>query len=200
MCRSIAEQTSLAVSFTTHGHRVDAELADALRGSAQFIRVSVDGVESTYERIRGRSFAALTEQIKLIDSIAPFGINMVVTEETINELDACLAWAESVGAREFLLLAEQPAKGRPGLPAAVHPQLTDWIAAAKPGIRLAVGAAGAVAEMGLADPFGLEPPLEAHAHVDASGYLRPDAYSMNGVRIGSSITDALYDLGEELAA
>lgn len=198
ICRSIAEETALAVSFTTHGHRFTAALADDLRGNVHFIRVSVDGVGATYERIRGRPFASLTEQIKLIESTAPFGINVVVTEETVDELDACLAWAEAAGARELLLLAEQPANGRPGLPPVVHRQMTEWIVEARPGIRLAVGASDAEAEMGLADPFGREPPLEAHAHVDASAYLRPDAYSTSGVPIGSSIMDAVHNLGQEL--
>jgi MoaA/NifB/PqqE/SkfB family radical SAM enzyme len=55
LCKAIAEQTSLAVSVTTHGHRFDAALADQLRGAVHFIRISVDGLGATYEEIRGPS-------------------------------------------------------------------------------------------------------------------------------------------------
>lgn len=194
LCRALVEDTDLAVSFTTHSHRMDSYLAESLRGYVHFIRVSVDGVGSTYERLRGRSFGELRERVELIGSIAPFGINTVVTDDTVAELDACLAFAESAGARELLLLAEQPADGRPGLSAAGHERLTRWLAAARSQIRLAVGAPGAVSEMGLADPFGPEPPLEAHAHVDARGLLRADAFATRGVSVVGSIMDALDEL------
>jgi MoaA/NifB/PqqE/SkfB family radical SAM enzyme len=198
LCAAIAERTSLAVSMTTHAHRFDASLAARLRGSVHFVRVSVDGLGATYEAIRGRPFAALERKLELVATVAPFGINCVVTEQTIDELDACLAWAERVGAQELLLLAEQPVGTRPGLAPAHHERLTRWVAQAAPSIRLAVGAMGATAEMGLADPFGPEPALEGHAHVDASRRLRPDAYSELSVDVGDSIIEALGHLDEEM--
>lgn len=197
VCRAIAEETSLAVSMTTHGHRFDAALADRLRGAVHFIRVSVDGLGVTYEEIRNRPFEALERKLDIVAGVAPFGINCVVTEQTIGELDACLAWAERVGAEELLLLIEQPVGSRPGLPAEAHDRLVTWVAQARPPIRLAVGAMGAVEEMGLADPFGAEPPLEAHAHVDAGARLRSNAYAELSVEITGSIFEALHELQEE---
>lgn len=198
LCQAVAEQTSLAVSMTTHAHRFDESLAERLSGSVHFIRVSVDGLGPTYEAIRGRSFAVLEEKVALVATVAPFGINCVVTEETIDELDDCLAWAEQVGAQELLLLVEQPAGARSGLPAVERERLANWVARAAPTIRLAVGAMGAVDKMGLADPFGPEPPLEAHAHVDASGRLRADAYADLFVDVGHSIIEALQQLEEAM--
>jgi MoaA/NifB/PqqE/SkfB family radical SAM enzyme len=198
LCQAVAEHTRLAVGMTTHAHRFDQALAERLREAVHFIRVSVDGVGPTYEAIRGRSFAALEEQLALIATVAPFGINCVVTERTIDELDACLAWCEQVGAQELLLLVEQPVGTREGLPAAAHERLARWVARAAPTIRLAVGAMGAMDEMGLADPFESEPPLEAHAHVDASGRLRVDAYSDVSVDVGDSIIEALERLEERM--
>jgi hypothetical protein len=198
VCQAIAEETSLAVSMTTHGHRFDAALADQLRGAVHFVRVSVDGLGATYEQIRNRPFDALERKLEIIAGVASFGINCVVTEQTVGELDTCLAWAERVGAEELLLLIEQPVGSRSGLPAAAHDRLVKWVAQARPSIRLAVGAMGAVEEMGLADPFGAEPPLEAHAHVDAAARLRPDAYAELGVEITGSIVEALHELQEEM--
>ena len=198
LCQAIAEQTSLAVSMTTHAHRFDASLADRLRGSVHFIRVSVDGLGVTYQTIRGRPFAALEKKVELVATVAPFGINCVVTDQTIDELDASLAWAEQAGAQELLLLVEQPVGRRAGLPAEARDRLVGWVAQAAPSIRLAVGAMGAVDGMGLADPFGAEPPLEAHAHVDASARLRADAYADVSVEVDGSIVEALEELKEEM--
>jgi hypothetical protein len=41
-----------------------------------------------------------------------------------------------------------------------------------------------------------ERPLDAHLHVDATGVLRPDAYSLMGTPVGSSILDAVSALRE----
>lgn len=49
LCQYAAHETRLSVSFTTHGHHVDKELAERLLGSVHFIRVSMDGVGATYE-------------------------------------------------------------------------------------------------------------------------------------------------------
>lgn len=198
LCEAIAERTSLAVSITTHGHRFDTALADQLRGSVHFIRVSVDGLGATYEEIRNRPFDALERKVEIVAGVAPFGINCVVTERTIDELDSCLAWAERVGAKELLLLVEQPVGSRPGLPVEAHERLVSWVAQVSPSIRLAVGAMGAVEGMGLADPYGAEPPLEAHAHVDAAARLRPDAYAELSVEVKGSIVEALHELEEEM--
>jgi MoaA/NifB/PqqE/SkfB family radical SAM enzyme len=107
LCREGAQRTNMAITFTTHGHRLNADLAGKLRGSVHFVRVSVDGVGSTYERLRGRSFDSLRRCLDFVGSIAPFGLNVVVNDETVNELDAVASFAEHAGAVELLLLPEQ---------------------------------------------------------------------------------------------
>ena len=87
LCTQIAKSTSMAVTFTTHGHRLTPGLADALRGSVHFARLSVDGVGATYERLRRRPFPAVLAAATLLRSVAPIGINAVVNADTIGELD-----------------------------------------------------------------------------------------------------------------
>jgi sulfatase maturation enzyme AslB (radical SAM superfamily) len=194
LCKEISHRTRLAVTFTTHAHRIDEELALRLRGSVHFIRVSVDGVGATYERLRGRPFSALRQRVGIVTTIAPFGLNMVVTDETVRELDAVSAFAGDVGAEELLLLPEQPTTGSPGLGAAGMHALREWVTFGRTGLRLTIARSAASAELPLAEPFGSEPELEAHAHVDALGVLRRDAYSVDGVQVGESILGALDQL------
>jgi molybdenum cofactor biosynthesis enzyme MoaA len=196
LCQQLTRETRLAVSFTTHGHRIDSAVADQLRGFVQFIRVSVDGTGSVYESARGRSFAALEERVARIAGIAPFGINTVVSRDTLASLDDVLEFAARSGARELLLLPERPTTGRPGLDVDGHARLGQWIREVRTQLRLTIAHGAGVADLPLADPFGAEPPLEAHAHVDARGVLRTDAYAATGVPVTGSILDALRALAE----
>lgn len=78
VCQHIAAATSLAVTLTTHGHRWTPQLVADLEGSVHFVRVSVDGVGATYERLRGRPFDQLLERLALIGGSFRFGLNCVV--------------------------------------------------------------------------------------------------------------------------
>lgn len=199
ICREAAGHTSLAISFTTHGHRIDRRLADAIRGSAHFVRVSVDGVGHTYEQLRGRSFDDLLRRLDIIATIAPFGLNVVVNDQTVSQLDALAALAHKVGASELLLLPQQPARGSAGMSQWASDRLRQWASDPKP-VRLSISRAGIPEGIPLADPFGEEDPLEAHAHIDAGGSLKPHAYADHGVDVAGSVRDALEKLRQWRAA
>ena len=66
VCRHAAERTGLAVTMTTHAHRFTPQLVDALAGTLNFVRISVDGVGTTYETLRNRPFAELEQQLARI--------------------------------------------------------------------------------------------------------------------------------------
>lgn len=85
LCQRIARETQLAVSFTTHAHRITEELVEQVKGAVHFVRVSMDGIGETYERIRGRNFATFLDKLRLVRAIAPFGVNYVVNAETVRD-------------------------------------------------------------------------------------------------------------------
>ncbi len=194
LCARIAESTSMAVTFTTHGHRLAPGLADALRGSVHFARLSVDGVGATYERLRGRPFAAVVSAAGLLRSVAPIGINAVVNADTIGELDDLAGFAADVGASELLLLPERPTAATPGISDADAELLVRWIRAARTRVRLAISRSGLEASVPTVEVIPGERPLDAHMHVDASGVLRPHAYAQTGVAIRDSMLDAVQAL------
>lgn len=182
----------MAVTFTTHGHRMDLELAAALRGSVHFVRASMDGVGATYARLRGRSFEAFQRHLEIIASVAPFGLNVVINDETVEELVEIASFARKVGAAEVLLLPEQPVGNRPGISQSASQRLEEWVSSAAPGVRLAISEAGVTDGMPLAKPFADEAPLDAH--VDARGHLKAHAYATDGIPVGTSILDSLDQL------
>jgi MoaA/NifB/PqqE/SkfB family radical SAM enzyme len=184
LCRDVATRTALAVSFTTHGHRLNDELLDALAGSVHMVRVSVDGVGRTYERLRGRSYTALLERLAALAHVAPFGINVVVNDDTIEDLDALAELASSAGARELLLLPEQRVGAGAGVSPEAVQRLHVWVRAYTGEVPLAVSEQGGDG-LPVADPFADQPAIEQYAHVDASGVLRPTSFAVRGVGIGA---------------
>lgn len=182
LCSAVTSQTGLAVTFTTHGHWLTAGLCAALRGSVQFIRVSMDGVGATYERLRGRPFATLVDRLANVRQVTPFGINFVVNAETIDDLDDAVELAVEAGASEFLLLPEQPTVQRTGIDEATATRLREWVRDNSPALRLTVSAAGADG-LPVCVPLAGELPSEAYAHVDAQGVLKWSSYDLEGVAV-----------------
>lgn len=96
ICKRAAGETHLAVTFTTHGHRLTQPLVKKLKGSIHFARISVDGIGHTYEEQRGRQFSSLLRGIESIAKLSSFGINVVINERTIFELTQWLSWRNSL--------------------------------------------------------------------------------------------------------
>jgi MoaA/NifB/PqqE/SkfB family radical SAM enzyme len=182
ICRRAAGETQLAVTFTTHGHRLTQQLVERLKGSIHFARISVDGVGRTYEEQRGKHFASLLRAMESIASLSPFGINVVVNERTIGELDAICALAQKFGASELLLLPQQATTTVASINRVVDRALKDWVSHYRGKIRLAVSEVGA-SGLPTCDPLPDERGLQAYAHIDASGVLRASSFSHAGVKI-----------------
>lgn len=183
LCLRTAQETSLAVSFTTHGHRLTDELVSELAGSVHFVRVSVDGTGAVYERLRQRPFDALADRLRALGTITSFGVNVVVNDATIEELDAVAAFALEIGAVEILLLPEQTTPTAPGMSSLVADRLSEWVNHYVGPVRLGVSEQGADG-LPVAEPFADQPSIERYAHIDASGVLRATSFSSSGTEIG----------------
>jgi MoaA/NifB/PqqE/SkfB family radical SAM enzyme len=185
ICKRVASETRLAVTFTTHGHRLTPQLVERLKGSIHFARISVDGIGRTYEEQRGKQFASLLRGIESIATLSPFGINVVVNERTVAELDVISELAQEVGASELLLLPQQATTTVTSMNKVVGRALQKWLSNYRGKVRLAVSEAGA-SGLPTCDPLPDERGLQAYAHIDASGILRANSYSPVGAKIGDA--------------
>ncbi|MCP9838062.1 radical SAM protein [Cyanobium sp. N.Huapi 1H5] len=183
LCQYAAHETQLSVSFTTHGHHVDAEMADHLRGSIHFIRVSMDGVGLTYESIRRRSFAQLLVRLKDVGTISRFGVNVVVNEHTLPELDEVARVSADAGACELLLLPQMPLRSVLAASADTLQGLRRWVEGYKGPLKLCINESSAEG-FPTCDPLVQEGGLRAYAHIDATGVLKPSSYADTGVQLG----------------
>lgn len=195
LCRHAAESTGLAVTFTTHAHRLDDHLAADLSGNVHFIRVSMDGMDTTYEMLRGISFSSLRGRFDTIRKLAPFGINFVVNALTLPDLDAAVTLAAEVGATEFLLLPEQPVHGCGGIDNSTIQALRSWVNSYQGTTPLSVSEMGGDG-LPTCNPLIGETGLRAYAHIDASGVLKRSSYDEAGVPIDEGgVMQALKTLG-----
>lgn len=193
ICRETAAATNLAVTFTTHAHRITPAHGESLKGSVHFIRVSVDGVGATYEALRGRPFAAIRSRLEIVREMAPFGINFVVNSRTLADLDGAIDLARACGASEFLLLPEEPVDGTGGVDQETLSALQEWVAQYRGAVPLAISESHSknVCSVTLSPDVG----LRDYAHVDANGFLKRSSYDKGGVLIGpGGVMEALRQL------
>jgi len=191
LCHYTAKSTGLAVTFTTHAHRLDDRLISSLSGNVHFVRVSMDGVGNTYEALRGRPFVAFREQMKQLRHLAPFGINFVVNAQTFPDLDAAIELAADVGASEFLLLPEQPTRTGPGIDSPTTTALRDWVHFYRGCVPLTISEAGSDG-LPICNPLSGEDGLRSYAHIDAAGVLKRSSYALDGVPLkGCGVIAAL---------
>lgn len=199
LCRHVAQTTRLAVCFTTHGHHIDGELADTLRGSVHFIRVSMDGVGSTYESIRRRPFSELLARLERVRHISPFGINVVVNERTLPDLDDVARVAADAGACELLLLPQLAVRRVEAISSSNLQALRRWVDAYRGSLKLCINEASAEG-FPTCDPLVAERGLLAYAHIDAMGVLKASSYAQAGAPLGEgSVLRALDQLAQHLA-
>lgn len=197
LCKHAAEKTKLSVTFTTNGHHIDSVLAKELKNCVHFIRISMDGVNSTYESIRKRPFSDLLKQIKIIRQISAFGINFLVNKMTFPDLNKGIDLALKMGASEFLLVPEISTDTTAGIDSETMDLLQGWVLAYQGDIPLAVSEVGRDI-LPTCEAFPNEMGLHAYAHIDASSQLKQSSFEKNGVIIDKNgVMKALKSIQED---
>lgn len=181
LCQEVRATTDLAISFTTHGHRFSEDLVANLRGHVDFIRVSMDGLGETYERLRGRPFDIFKQKLDLVRETSRFGINYVVNADTIDDLPAAANFAFDNGAFEFLILPETGDGGRLTIDGVPLERLRAWVARAPRKVRLATSEHATEAIGAPVLPTSGDDDSYEFMHIDAFGRLKLTAFSEEGL-------------------
>lgn len=183
ICEFTANETDLAVTFTTHGHRLTDDLLSDLKGNVHFIRISIDGVGATYEKFRGRKFDKLIERVEKTRKISSLGFNVVINDSTIPDLDQVTEIARKFDISEVLLLPQQATHTVKGLSNDSYEQMKKWIDGYGGETRLTISDVGLESNF-ICNPLSMETGLNAYAHIDALGFLKASSYSNIGQQIG----------------
>lgn len=104
ICKAIWNETELGISITTHGHNLNRNYISSLKNNLSFVRISIDGVEPIYSKLRKRPLSDLLLNLELLSGQIPFGINAVMNKLTIDHLDELKNLFIEYGACELLLL------------------------------------------------------------------------------------------------
>lgn len=182
LCSYAAKKTDLAITMTTHAHRLSDQLLNDLAGTLHFVRVSMDGIGTTYESIRNRPFDALLKRITAIGRVARFGINFVINSKTIGHLDDAVQLAIDLGASQFLLLPEEPTGLGSGIDYVTTIRLRKWINGYRGSMPLAISQ-GDNEGFPTCDPLSAESGLAAFSHIDASGVIKRTSFDQCGITI-----------------
>lgn len=197
ICKFGQSQTNLAITMTTHGHHLKGDLLKQIVSTLNFIRVSMDGVGSTYESIRNRSFDSLLKILRNLSNVVPFGLNYVVNSKTIDGLNDAVQIAEDVGACEILLLPEVAVGKGTALDNVSLANLNSWVSKYCSSPRLSISSGGAY-DFPLAIALRNEPDWLAFAHIDATGCLKKTSFDRSGFKIDDSgVMSAFKSLNKE---
>jgi sulfatase maturation enzyme AslB (radical SAM superfamily) len=182
LCSFVSKETNLAVTITTHAHRLSDKLLSDLKNNVNFIRVSMDGIGHTYEAIRHCSFDKLLERLMAIRNVVRFGINYVVNSRTIGDLSQAIQLASSLGASEFLLLPEELVGMGTGIDSESLKTLRKWVSQYRSNVPLEISE-GHAEGFPICNLFEAETDLAAFAHIDAAGILKRTSYDISGIPI-----------------
>ncbi len=190
ICGFVHSRTGMACTITTNGTLLSKEMVESIRGNVDFCRISMDGWGEIHERLRGVPFDSLVSTIGNVAGRIRVGVNYLVNDETVRDLDQVVHLLESLSVEELLLLPEIGARGEILLSDSGISTLRDWVANYGGPLRLR-GSERTCAEM---LPSVLPPgdkSLFRYVHVDANGIMKTDSFASAGVPIGSgSFLDA----------
>lgn len=192
LCQFGQKQTQLAISMTTHGHHLTDQLINHLIGNVNFLRVSMDGIGVTYEKIRHRSFMQLKANLSKLAGKISFGVNYIINSKTIDDLDDATSLLESLGAEELLLLPEEPIGRGKKIDSISLSKLKKWVKNYNGHLRLAVSS-NYQHEFETINALKLENENDAFAHIDASGQLKMTSFSIKGEVIKKDGVIAAYN-------
>lgn len=106
LCNWVWDNTSMGISFTTHGHHLDEVFIKKITGKVSSIRFSIDGIEPRYSVIRRKKLSDLIKKIELVSGKIPFGINCVVSKGQSEELEKVIDLAIKLNAVNVLIIPE----------------------------------------------------------------------------------------------
>jgi MoaA/NifB/PqqE/SkfB family radical SAM enzyme len=188
VCERVWDETDLGISLTTNGQHLDPELIERLVGHISILRISVDGPEPYYSRIRGRAFKAVLEAMSTINGRIPIGINTVMNRDTICLLDEMAELLIGIGVRDWLLLP-QVEDGNFVMTANEWNLLNDWMTRHHSEFNLSTSM-DAREHLSVATLFAEQ--QYDYAHIRADGSICQSSYKGEGTSIGNGSALAAY--------
>ena len=184
ICDFVHSRTGMACTITTNGTLLSEKMVESIRGNVDFCRISMDGWGEVHKRSRGVPFDSLVSTIANVAGRIRVGVNYLVNDETVGDLERVAPLLASLSVEELLLLPEIGARGENLLSESGISTLRGWVASYGGPLRLR----GSERTCDEILPSVLPPgdtDLFRYVHVDANGIMKTDSFTSAGVPIGS---------------
>lgn len=98
--------TKLGINITTNGHLIDSDIIESIKGNISSLRFSIDGLDPKYKAVKRKSLDSLIKIIHKVKGIIPFGINIIINENSTHDVVEVIELAIELGAIDVLLIPE----------------------------------------------------------------------------------------------
>ena len=195
------EKTPLAVGMTSNCTEELVKLTPSISRYVDFLRISMDGIGDTYYEHRGIRFEDFAKRFEYLLGFYKVGINYLVDETTIEDLDDAFSMMKDWGVRELLLLPREP-----DCPESVMSRLHEWIGRNKDaGILMEISSARK-GNLPFLAPYREDDDSLDYAHIDAKGLMKESSFTNEGISLipGNRSKDyfavfrSLFENGSEL--
>lgn len=199
VCRFVHEETAMACTITTNGSLIGKDALSWMKKYVDFCRISLDGVKDIHFRERGIDYQCMLQKIEAcaIEGVR-VGVNYLINDETVRDLNAMVDDMSRVGASELLLLPEVVTHGRYGVSKCALEKLRDWCCSNDSNVRVRLSA-GFHEYVPEAVVMPGDARLRAYAHIDCFGVIKKTSFESAGVKITDGIIEAYQTLTKEAA-
>ena len=172
------EKTPLAVGMTSNCTEELVKLTPSISRYVDFLRISMDGIRDTYYSHRGIPFEDFVKRFVYLLGYYRIGINYLVDETTIEDLDDAFSMMKDWGVRELLLLPREP-----DCPESVMSRLYEWIRRNKDeGILMEISSARK-GNLPFLAPYREDDDSLDYAHIDAKGLMKESSFTNEGISL-----------------
>ena len=179
--RRISCETNLGLSVTTNGTLLTQDKVKSISHFLPIIRISIDGIASTFRTNRQYSFDRIENNLSIASNFLRVGINVVIKDDTVDQLDAIAELYYKYACSEILLLPYIK-NGRIALKQETCHKLENWIAEnhTQVNLRILSQAKERIKTNYLINYPGWE---ESYVYIDANNMLKANSYSGKGIKI-----------------
>jgi MoaA/NifB/PqqE/SkfB family radical SAM enzyme len=189
--------TEMAVTMTTNGSANVNFYLDIIE-KLDLIRFSIDGLYSIYEKNRNQCFVDIIDKIKILKTKGDVGINYLLTDETVLQLDQFALFAKTLKPHEILLIPCLNKKGQRALSNKSIYFIQLWLDKYRNIFPLAFSYSGFDIVKNYALPiqdFNNIKQCHYFMHINAKGELMKNAFNGLALPIKESIIDSILKFG-----
>ena len=186
-------KTRMAITLTTNGSSSVFYYTELLQ-YLNLLRFSVDGLYDVYESNRGQSFEFLNAKIHELSKLGKIGLNYLLTDETVTQLDEFRKYINDIRPHEILLIPCLNKDGEVLLSEDSRRIFNDWLNANtnKLPIALSYGGLGVVSSDILpTQNFSRAVQDRYFLHITSRGELTDNVFSFEKTPINDNIIETI---------